>query len=450
MDPVLADRLSKELLGKNIGGWSLRRYIDSGKSALVFMGEKDDKQAALKIFDPDLVIRSGEDNQLARIKRECSLIGEHHPNLVQIYDGGKCSTTNYLYIAMEFIDAPNLKKFLASVPNEKITEIISQLASAAKFLEEKELVHRDIKPENIAINQDCSKVVLLDLGVIRPFFKSDITDMEAKIFIGTLRYSSPEFLMRCEQDTCDGWRALNFYQIGGVLHDLIMKKPLFEEYSEPYANLVEAIKNQRPCIHSDDVNPNIVLLAQNCLSKNPQTRLKLVSWDDFSMSKLADIQDATDNIRYRVKKRVENYSLSKEDISTFPNLVINENIIKKIINRVENIIRDNCLDNTDSFPPFEITNGIKNSNISIITQYSASKERSLPEKLTIFFMVSILDDSTNSINIAAYSYTQAQYTDIDIYSYLDNIYNGSLDSSHLDEVINNFLWSSLDKAQNDN
>jgi len=108
MNVVRAEQISKELTGQRVGEWLIRRYINAGKSAVVFEGEKDGQQAALKVFDPELVERFGKATQLGRIERERSLIGEHHPHLVQIFDGGECVDSGFLYVAMEFIDAPNL------------------------------------------------------------------------------------------------------------------------------------------------------------------------------------------------------------------------------------------------------------------------------------------------------------------------------------------------------
>ncbi|MFZ2395660.1 MAG: hypothetical protein WAW09_05175 [Smithella sp.] len=49
---------------------------------------------------------------------------------------------------LDYIDLPhnNLAQKIKTVPRDKIFSIISQIASAAKYLEELDLAHRDIKP----------------------------------------------------------------------------------------------------------------------------------------------------------------------------------------------------------------------------------------------------------------------------------------------------------------
>jgi serine/threonine protein kinase len=279
MDSAQAKIFAESLLGRNVGGWKIDGTFGNGKSAVVFSAEKSGVKGALKVFHPELIERYGRDVQLARIEREKSLIGQSHPHLVTILDGGACSTTGHLFVVMEQLPYKNLHDARSAIPAEKYATLISQVASAARFLEDLGLAHRDIKPENIAVTENSERAILLDLGVLLPVGLSDLTDACQRPFIGTLRYSSPEFLDRKEQDTTEGWRAVTFYQMGAVLHDLIMQKPLFEEASEPFSILVHAVHHTNPSISGGD--PNLMHLARRALVKDPVARLQLVEWSDF-------------------------------------------------------------------------------------------------------------------------------------------------------------------------
>jgi serine/threonine protein kinase len=166
------------------------------------------------------------------------------------------------------------------------------------------LVHRDIKPANVMVSEDFSSVKLMDLGVMRPIdaAASNVTDETARPFIGTLRYRSPEFLMREEENSPEGWRAITFYQLGGVLHDMIMRRELFSEFSEPFARLVKAVQEQIPTIDAPDVHTDLFLLARNCLVKDPTTRLKCVQWAHFQPPDFSALS-AAEAARERVKRR---------------------------------------------------------------------------------------------------------------------------------------------------
>jgi serine/threonine protein kinase len=224
MDSVAAKRLIDDLTGNTVGGWKILGHLGTGKSAVVFRASRNSEERALKVFDPDLVQRAGRDRQLKRIKRELSLRDKIHPNLVRVFDGGECPDTGYFFIVMDLIDAPNLAEVLMDVPRESIRAIIAQVADAAHFLETltPHIAHRDIKPDNIAISRDFSHATLLDLGVILPIDlaeKDPSSDGERRFFVGTLRYSPPEFLVRREEHTVDGWRAISFYQLGAHAYE---------------------------------------------------------------------------------------------------------------------------------------------------------------------------------------------------------------------------------------
>jgi serine/threonine protein kinase len=215
MDPARAKRFAKELIGETVSGWSILECINWGKSAVVFKAQKDTQLAAVKFFDPELVERYGLEVQSQRIDREKSLIGKKHPNLVEIFDGGYWKEKELFYIVMEFLPWKNLAEVLTDVPIGRERPLIAQIASATRFLEGLDVCHRDIKPENIAVSPDFQTAKLLDLGVIKPQGSKPITDEIAKNFIGTVKYSPPEFLLREEENNLEGWRAVTFYHVVG-------------------------------------------------------------------------------------------------------------------------------------------------------------------------------------------------------------------------------------------
>lgn len=302
MDKARAYSWFAQLVDTSVDGWVLEELAGFGKSAIVTKVTKDGSAAALKIFEPELVERFGLAVQLERIRRETSLVGKTLPNLVSILGGGQ--SADLLYVAMEYLPSPwrNLASCIAEVPRDRIWPLISAVAEATRALENLSLAHRDIKPENIMVAGDFSAVKLMDLGVVRPIGTGSITDNNARPFIGTLRYSSPEFLLRQEEDTILGWRAVTFYQLGGVLHDLIMRRPLFAEFSDPYARLVKAVEEHIPTVDAPDVHTDLLFLCRNCLLKDPKLRLQCVTWEQFDVQTSVVASEA-EAARERVKTR---------------------------------------------------------------------------------------------------------------------------------------------------
>ena len=283
MDTVRAKRIASELRGRFVGGWKVGDYAGNGASAVVLAAERAGRHAALKLIDPEMIERFGIEQQLARVQRECELVGHTEPHLVQIFDGGYCEQTSYLYIAMEYFGLPQLTKMISSFPRDRIGAIIQQLAGAAKFLETRGIAHRDIKPDNIVITPDCQNATLLDLGVILPITSAEGNDAgTGEAFLGTTRYSPPEYVMREEVNSELGWRSVTFYQLGAVLHDMIMRDRLFGNVEAPPARLIDVVRHSRPVVDAEEVSPHLLALARNCLQKDWRLRLDLVRWEHFS------------------------------------------------------------------------------------------------------------------------------------------------------------------------
>lgn len=395
MDKVQAQILRDELQGKSVGGWLIDGFHGNGKSAVVLPAIKGDQRGAIKIFHPELIERYGKAAQLERIMREKSLVGASHDNLVQIYDGGECPDTGHLYVVMESLPYENLHDQNANIPLSAVPSIISQIASAARFLEDRNLAHRDIKPENIAISDDFSRAVLLDLGVLLPIGLSNLTDVDQRLFIGTLRYSSPEFLKREEEDTIEGWRAVTFYQIGAVIHDLLMKTVLFEEQSEPFSKLVEAVGKTNPTIVSD--NTQLAFLAKCCLTKNPTTRLELVDWKDFTVQQ--ETGDELTAAKERISHRQRYHQETK--VTSGTETAPREREIKHFLDDVSNRFQARIavlLNGLDAFPvrttrsdTCRVTKCVK-----ICLQFAQDENRGLKYRLSIGYAIEMIDYNEGS------------------------------------------------------
>jgi serine/threonine protein kinase len=396
MDKMLAARMAAEIVGSEVGGWRALGLVGSGKSAIVMRAEKAGLIAALKVFDPDLIEKYGEATQLGRIERERRLIGKSHPHLVRIFDGGKCSITGRLFVGMEYLPDKDLSQLLTVVPRDRIRPLLAQLAEAARFLHEQELAHRDIKPSNIAVSDDFQHLTLLDLGVLRPFGETGLTDTDGKHFIGTLQYSSPEFLFRKEDDTPDGWRALAFYQMGAVLHDLLKKKAIFEEYLIPYPRMIEAVKYTTPDLNVPGADPDLVALAQSCLVKDPAKRLRLVTWESF-MGPAPPVSVAT--IKARVKRRQASAPAVTQDEPTALSrgLALNE-----LLGRATTVIRDECLSNLEVFPPVEVHDhpAPNVDTVAFRAAFPEAIDKGLPVPFALLFRIEILDLAADIVEIS--------------------------------------------------
>lgn len=452
MDGIRAKRIAGELKGRNFNNWIVGNLIDCGKSALVLHAKSTAGiKGVIKIFDPEMVERFGPAIQLERIDREKTLSGHRQPNLVDIYEGGtqKIDETSYYFVVMEYIPGETLTNILEHLTTDEIIKIINDIAKAAHFLESKQIVHRDIKPDNIRIKgKNKKQAVLLDLGVLKPFKAKSITDDEfKKNFISTLRYSPPELLVRQEDDSPEGWRAVTFYQLGAVLHDMIVKVPLFDEYSDPYPRLVNAVQNAKPNIINDSIPRGIICLAQNCLIKSPKIRLEVVAWDDFFT--IGQEPKTLDDLKKKIRQHqiVSQSEIAKPTLKA-DNLL--EKSKRKVLGLAEKIcesVRNECIKDKKIFPPVECHSEALDDTTAAKSLISFSKyeTKSLYGFFSICFVLKHLDNSDDIFEVAFKAKISDHKLELQDFIHDDcaQIFKGVLDMSIINEQLILVLYSSF-------
>lgn len=312
----------ENLVGTKLQGWSLTREVGRGADGIVYVGHKSGIETAVKIFFPDSFGRSGLEEARMRLEPQLSLIGrKHHPNIVEVYEGGELSELGTLYLVMELVPGASLDKLVGKIPPEAIANLAGQLASAAEYLETMDLVHRDIKPANIVISDDFRTLTLLDLSIVYQLpAEEDQCRLSGMEFVATLRYSPPEFVWRTEEgDASDAWRAVSFYQIGATLHDMIMGMPLFSGYDQPRARLYDCVRDRTPKVESKDVEGWLVQTVQACLLKDWRQRLHFVNWNSFRPPIGApDVQQQERKIRLLQVRNEEIRQVKAKEAATVP------------------------------------------------------------------------------------------------------------------------------------
>ncbi|MGO4381440.1 protein kinase domain-containing protein [Pseudoduganella sp. RAF53_2] len=301
----ITQRLERYLTAK--GGYTAVEYLTSGGSAAIFKVDGPEGGRAFKVFDPRFFEGKVGEAERRRLDVQRRLIGHECHSLVRTFRVEEAEGTAVM--EMEFVTWPDLNKVLEEVPDVEVSNLIRQLVVAAKFLEDQGIVHRDIKPENIKISADFKSLKLLDLGVARNIESAD--DVDAAVtdhgnlrpFLATAQYSSPEYLFRLDEPAPKLWKGLNFYQIGAVLHDLIMKKQLFD-YEMKAGNrwlVSKAVLTKMPSFAEGNASRLRALkaLAARCLTKDLDLRLQIVGWEDFMQE---DTDDPMNALRGRLAR----------------------------------------------------------------------------------------------------------------------------------------------------
>lgn len=221
------------MAGESFAGYYLEGLIGRGGMSEVFKArDQNGRTVAIKILqqtDPYLVEKFvQEGNKIGPLLRD-------HTNIIYVYEFGQ-SPDHRLYIVMEYVDAPSLRRLTRQVLGEpEIVSIMGQVCNALAFAHKNNVVHRDIKPENILVTDD-RQVKVLDFGIAKLTSASTVT--RDKI-VGTPEYISPE------QARGEPVRpASDVYSLGIVLYELLTGSVPFRrpQTDDPYKAAMEVIR----------------------------------------------------------------------------------------------------------------------------------------------------------------------------------------------------------------
>jgi serine/threonine protein kinase len=221
------------VVGEQFDGYYLESLIGRGGMSEVFKGRDPNGQTvAIKILqetNPYLVTKFvQEGNKVGPLLRG-------HPNIVFVHEFGQ-SHDSRLYLVMEFVDAPSLRKVMQQQLAEvQMVKILGQTCSALAFAHQNNIVHRDIKPENVLVTSD-GIVKVLDFGIAKLTSASTVT--RDKI-VGTPEYISPE---QARGDPVQP--ASDVYSLGVVLYEMLAGSVPFPRPRDgnPYMAAMEVIR----------------------------------------------------------------------------------------------------------------------------------------------------------------------------------------------------------------
>lgn len=258
-------------VGEQFCGYHLESLIGRGGMSEVYRArDPQGRTVAIKILqerDPYLVSKFiQEGNQIGPLLRG-------HANIVYVYEFGR-SPDRRLYIVMEYLEAPSLRRILNGPLGEQETvRIMARVCEALAFAHQHNIVHRDIKPENILVAPD-GTVKVLDFGIAK--LTSATTVTQDKI-VGTPEYLSPE-QARGEPVL----PASDVYSLGIVLYEMLTGTVPFPRprNGEPYRAAMEVIrqhlKEKPKPMHignpQTEVSPRLERITMRALKKQLKHR----------------------------------------------------------------------------------------------------------------------------------------------------------------------------------
>jgi tetratricopeptide (TPR) repeat protein/predicted Ser/Thr protein kinase len=148
-----------------LGRYTVRGLLGRGGMGEVFLAHDPDldRRVAVKVIRAGTAARSPEAR--ARFQREAQAMARlNHPNVVAVYDVGVTGDTTY--VAIEYIDGPNLAEWLRERPRalDDVLDVMVQAGRGLAAAHAAGLVHRDFKPSNVMLGE---RVRVVDFGLAR-------------------------------------------------------------------------------------------------------------------------------------------------------------------------------------------------------------------------------------------------------------------------------------------
>ncbi len=252
------------------GPYAVKREIARGGMGVVYEAEDlAGIRVALKVPRAEF---AADHRERARFLQEMRLTASlHHPNIVQILQGGE--DHGRLYLAMEYVEGTTLQHELQRrgrlAPLEAVrigAQIAWGLAAAHEHVPS--VVHRDLKPGNVLLRND-GMVKVADFGIAKAF---DVGAAATTSPMGTPVYMSPEQLNGQLSSP-----ATDVHALGAILYEALVGMPPFAP-SLAVARLIHAICFDAPPAVSvasgqgTAIPAELDALIADCLAKLPERR----------------------------------------------------------------------------------------------------------------------------------------------------------------------------------
>lgn len=189
-----------------------------------------DEVMGLKVMASNLL---GDPSFVKRFRQEARAARRlQHRNVVQVNDFDQADDGS-LFIAMEYIEGPSLRKLLATVggplPFPRALSIFRGIAEGIGAAHDQGLVHRDIKPENILLGTDSHGLELpkvADFGIVA--MKGGSLSLSGGLLL-TPSYAAPEQWSGMRSDELD--QRADLYSLGITFYEMITGRLPFHEHT---------------------------------------------------------------------------------------------------------------------------------------------------------------------------------------------------------------------------
>jgi len=251
------------------------RLVGKGGMGAVYQAIQRDLQRpiALKLLWTAGEVDAAFEERFLREGRTLARLS--HPNIVAVHGAGKRHDPQlpapYYWIAMEYVDGPNLRQLLqrGRLEPAQALPIVKQVCDALDYAHAQGVVHRDIKPENVLVARD-GRVKVADFGLAKLLASDRAESMLTATddVFGTPHYMAPEQI----EQTRDVDHRADIYSLGVVFYEVLTGELPLGKF--------------KPASQVADVNPRLDGIVEKAMRKEPARRYQAAS----------EIQKAVDRV----------------------------------------------------------------------------------------------------------------------------------------------------------
>ncbi|MCM2316034.1 MAG: SUMF1/EgtB/PvdO family nonheme iron enzyme [Thermoanaerobaculia bacterium] len=236
-----------------------------------------DALRVIKLMRANLVAEPGVRERFLREARLATKI--QHPNVAALFDFSSLADGSW-YMVWEYIDGVNLAQFVRDrgrLSAALAVRLAIQALQGFDAIHRAGIVHRDVSPENLMITRledGTERVKIIDLGVAKQQDDEGEQQTKTGVFVGKLKYASPEQLGALKAgDKIDG-RA-DIYSFGLVLYEMLAGVAPFQAETPHHYLMMHLSQAAPPIARSSpgsSVPPAIEAIVLKALEKNRANR----------------------------------------------------------------------------------------------------------------------------------------------------------------------------------
>ncbi|CAM2010795.1 serine/threonine-protein kinase [Acanthopleuribacter pedis] len=265
-----AQLVDEEMVGQQIGTFTLTRLIGEGGMGAVYLAEQEKpfkRRVAIKIIR----VHTTNERLQRRFEIEVQTLARlNHPNIASVHFAGT-TESGLPYFAMEYVEGLPLDDYCRNHAldiNARLN-LFAAICRAVHFAHQRGIIHRDLKPANILITEidGQPQPKIIDFGIAKAVqndgqlehsFQVTATQLTIPgMAVGTLGYMSPEQTLVTDRDID---LRTDVYSLGVILYEMLVGNlPLSRETMNEltWDQIFRAIREDTP------VSPSRAVLGKN-------------------------------------------------------------------------------------------------------------------------------------------------------------------------------------------